>query len=74
MKFIINSLGYVCASTILFLIFWNQLEICFNKNNSFVLYMVNLFFAIVASNWICIKLENITLGINDLLLKKEDKR
>lgn len=74
MKFIINSLGYVCASTILFLIFWNQLEIYFNKNDSFVLYIVNFFFAIVASNWICIKLENIMLGINDLLLKKEDKR
>ena len=58
MKFIINSLGYVCASTILFLIFWNQLEICFNKNNSFVLYMMNFFFAIVASNWICSKLDN----------------
>ena len=58
MKIIINLLG--CASTyiILFLIFWNQLEICFNKNNSFVLYMVNLFFAIVASNWICSKLDN----------------
>lgn len=58
MKFIINSLGYVYTSTILFLIFWNQLEICFNKNNSFVLYIVNFFFAIIASNWICIKLDN----------------
>lgn len=58
MKFIINSLGYVCASTILFLIFWNQLEICFNKNNSFVLYMMNFFFASMASNWICSKLDN----------------
>ena len=58
MKFIINSLGYVCASTILFLIFWNQLKICFNKNNSFVLHIVNFFFAIIASNWLCIKLDN----------------
>ena len=65
MKFIINSLGYVCSSTILFLIFWNQLEICFNKNNSFVLYMVNLFFAIVASNWICIKFDNKHDGIDN---------
>lgn len=73
MKFIINSLGYVCASTILFLIFWNQLEICFNKNDSFVLYIVNFFFAIIASNWICIKLDSIMLGINDLLEKKGDK-
>ena len=73
MKFIINSLGYISASTILFLIFWNQLEICFNKNNSFLLYIVNLFFAIMASNCICIKLDSIILGINDLLEKKEDK-
>ena len=58
MKFIINSLGYVCASTILFLIFWNQLEIYFNKNDSFVLYIVNFFFLFIASNWICIKLDN----------------
>lgn len=70
MKFIINSLGYVYTSTILFLIFWNQLEICFNKNNSFVLYIVNFFFAIIASNWLCIKLDNIMLCINNLLENK----
>ena len=58
MKFIVNSLSYISASTILFLIFWNQLEICFNKNNSFVLYIVNFLFAIMAANWICIKLDN----------------
>ena len=64
MKFIVNSLGYVCASTILFLIFWNQLEICFNKNNSFVLHIVNFFFAIVVSNWICIKLDDKHNSVN----------
>lgn len=58
MKFIINSLGHISASTMLFLIFWNQLEICFNKNNSFILYIVNFFIAITASNWICSKLNN----------------
>ena len=58
MKFIINSLGYVCASTILFLIFWNQLEIYFNKNNLCILHIINFFFAIMASNWLCIKLDN----------------
>ena len=58
MKFIVNSLSYISASTILFLIFWNQLEICFNKNNSFVLHIVNFFFAIIASNWLYIKLDN----------------
>ena len=73
MKFIINSLGYISTSVILLLIFWNQLEICFNKNNSFVLYIVNLFFAIIASNWICIKLDSIMLSINDLLENKEDQ-
>ena len=73
MKFIINSLWYVCASIILFLIFWSILEIYFNKNNSCILYIVNLFFAIMASNWICIKLDNIMLGINDLLENKGDK-
>ena len=65
MKFIINSLGYISASIILFLIFWNQLEICFNKNNSFVLYIMNFLFAIIASNWICIKLDNKHDNINN---------
>lgn len=58
MKFIINLLGYICTSIILFLIFWSIFEIYFNKNSSFVLYIVNFFFAIMASNWICIKLDN----------------
>lgn len=74
MKFIINSLGHISASTMLFLIFWNQFEVCFNKNNLFVLYIVNFLFAIIASNWICIKLENIMLGINDLLEKKKSEQ
>ena len=58
MKFIINSLGYICASIILFLIFWSIFEIYFNKNSSCILYIVNLFFASIASNWICSKLDN----------------
>ena len=74
MKFIINALGYISASTMLFLIFWNQFEVCFNKNNLFVLYIVNFLFAIIASNWICTKLENIILGINDLLEKKRSEQ
>ena len=58
MKFIINALGYVSASIILFLIFWSLLEIYFDKNNSCILHIVNFFFAIMASNWLCIKLDN----------------
>ena len=58
MKIIINLLGYVSVSIILFLIFWSLLEIYFNKNNSCILHIINFFFAIMASNWICIKLDN----------------
>ena len=58
MKIIINLLGCASAYIILFLIFWNQLEICFNKNNSCILHIANLFFAIIASNWICSNLNN----------------
>ena len=58
MKVIFNLLGYISVYVILFLIFWNQLEICFNKNNSFILHIVTLFFAVIASNWICINLDN----------------
>lgn len=65
MKFIINSFSYICTSIVLFLIFWNQLEIYFNKNNSVVLYIVNFIFAIIASNWICIKLDNKHDGIDN---------
>ena len=58
MKFIINVLGYVSVSIILFLIFWSLLEIYFNKNNLCILHIINFFFVSMASNCICSKLYN----------------
>ena len=62
------------TSTVLTIIFWNQLNILYDENVSLVLDIVNLLLAVITANWICLKLVNISSSINYLLEKKEDKR
>jgi hypothetical protein len=57
MKSIFNFLCYGTTSVVLTLILWNQLELCLNENNSLVIYIIDFFLALTASNWICSKLD-----------------
>lgn len=57
MNFGFNVLGYTITSIVLTLIFWYQLDTYCNENNSLIVNIIHLFFALIASNWICVKLE-----------------
>lgn len=57
MNFGFNVLGYTITSVVLTLIFWYQLDTYCNENNSLIVNIIHLFFALIASNWICAKLE-----------------
>ena len=59
MKSIYYFLCYGTTSIVLTLILWNQLELCLNENNSLVIYIIDFFLALTASNWICSKLDGI---------------
>lgn len=66
MNFGFNVLGYTITSVVLTLIFWYQLDTYCNENNSLIVNIIHLFFAIIASNWICSKLDNILDNTNNL--------
>ena len=74
MRSIFDSICHMLTSTVLTIIFWNQLNILYDENVSLVLDIVNLLLAVITANWICLKLVNISSSINYLLEKKEDKR
>ena len=57
METIFKFICYAVTSTVLTLTFWNQLESFFNENNSLIIFIIDFFFAIIASNWICFKLD-----------------
>lgn len=57
MKFTFNFIGYIITSIVLTSTFWNQLESFFNENNSLILFIIDFFLALIASNWICDKLD-----------------
>ena len=56
MNFGFNVLGYTITSVVLTLIFWYQLNTYCNGNNSSIMNIICFFFALIASNWICVKL------------------
>ena len=56
MNFGFNVLGYTITSVVLTLIFWHQLDTYCNGNNSSIMNIICFFFALIASNWICVKL------------------
>lgn len=57
MEIIFKLICYAVTSTVLTLTFWNQLESFFNENNSLIIYIIDFFLALTASNWICSKLD-----------------
>ena len=57
MEIIFKLICYAVTSIILTLTFWNQLELLFNENNSLILFIIDFFLALIASNWICDKLD-----------------
>lgn len=57
MEIIFKLICYAVTSTVLTLTFWNQLESFFNENNSLIIFIIDFLFAIIASNWICSKLD-----------------
>lgn len=57
MNFAFNVLGYTITSVVLTLILWNQLDTYCNENNSLIVNIIYFFFALTASNWICVKLD-----------------
>lgn len=57
MNFGFNVLGYTITSVVLTLIFWYQLDTYCNGNNSLIMNIICFFFALIASNWICVKLD-----------------
>lgn len=57
MEIIFKLICYAVTSIVLTLTFWNQLESFFNENNSLIIFIIDFLFAIIASNWICSKLD-----------------
>lgn len=57
MRFTFNFLCYIVTSIVLTLILWNQLDAYHNENNSLIIYIIDFFLALTASNWICSKLD-----------------
>lgn len=57
MEIIFKLICYAVTSIVLTLTFWNQLESFFNENNSLIIFIIDFLFALIASNWICAKLD-----------------
>lgn len=58
MKVIFDMVGGILTYIVLTIIFWDQLNMSYNGDGLLLLSLINFLIAVIASNWICIKLDN----------------